>query len=90
MPKITNYMSKDYGYESQNYEAIQDANGFMYFSNTNGILEYDNTNWNIFRISGVPRMDIDCSDRIYTAGYNQMGYLKNSRSGIDFVSVIDD
>ncbi|MGC9330257.1 MAG: adenylate/guanylate cyclase domain-containing protein [Bacteroidales bacterium] len=90
MPKITNFKSNDYGYESQNYEALQAENGVMYFSNTNGILDYDNTNWNILRFTGVPHMDIDCSQQIFVGGYNQVGYLKNTRKGTEFVSIVDN
>lgn len=90
VPKITNFKSHDYGYESQNYEALQADNGLIYFSNTNGILEFDNTNWNILRVTGVSHMDIDCSQQIYVGGYNQIGYLKNTRNGTKFVSIVND
>ncbi|MEA3447045.1 MAG: adenylate/guanylate cyclase domain-containing protein [Bacteroidota bacterium] len=89
-PKITNFKSHDYGYESQNYEALQAENGLMYFSNTNGILEYDNTNWNILRFTGVPHMDIGCSQQIFVGSYNQVGYLKNTRKGTEFVSIVEN
>ncbi len=90
VPKITNFESRDYGYESQNFDIVQSENGLMYFSNVNGILEYDNANWRLIRMNGTPYLDRDCSRRIYAAGYNQMGYLKQSARGATFVSIIND
>ncbi len=90
VPKITNFESKDYGYESQNFDISQDKDGLMYFGNTDGLIEYDNHTWDIIRMVGVPRLDVDCYQRIYVGGFNQMGYLKKTRSGTQLVSILNN
>lgn len=90
VPKITNFESRDYGYESQNFDIEQSDGGLMYFSNVNGILEYDNSAWRLIRMNGTPHMDIDCSKRIFVAGHNQIGYLKSTLQGTEFVPLKDE
>lgn len=77
-PKVKHIGPEEYGYESQNYGALQTSNGFMYFSNLSGVLEYDNAHWHLSRINGIPRMDIDCYGNIYVGGFNEIGYLQDT------------
>lgn len=89
VPKITNFESKDYGYESQNFDISQGKDGLIYFGNTNGIIEYDNHSWNIIRMPGSPSIDVDCYDRIFVGGFNTLGYLKKTRFGTKLVSILN-
>ncbi|PLX09423.1 MAG: hypothetical protein C0596_02475 [Marinilabiliales bacterium] len=51
VPALKNYSPKDYGQESQNFSLLQDQNSIMYFGNSNGIMEFDNTNWRIAKVN---------------------------------------
>lgn len=75
IPGIRNYSPKDYGQESQNFSVIQDHNSIMYFGNANGIMEFDNINWNIVKVTGRPLMDINDKNQIFFGGYNQIGQI---------------
>jgi len=94
VPKITNFESKDYGYESQNYDILQSEQGLIYFANTNGIIEYDNHTWNLVPVKGQPDLDIDCFNNIYVGGFNEISILNNTRAGVKLNSIkteeIDD
>jgi class 3 adenylate cyclase/predicted metal-dependent HD superfamily phosphohydrolase len=90
VPKITNFESKDYGYESQNFNIIQSKSGLIYFSNTNGIIEHDNNTWNIIHTKGTPCMDIDCYERIFIGGFNEFGYLNESKTGTKLISLLEN
>ena len=90
VPKITNFESKDYGYESQNFDLIQGKDGLIYIGNTDGILEYDNQSWNLIRMTGTPKMDVDCYQRIYVSGFDSIGYLVKTRYGTKFKSVLNE
>jgi len=89
VPKITNFESKDYGYESQNFDISQGKDGLIYFGNTNGIIEYDNHSWDIIRMSGTPSIDVDCYERNFVGGFNTIGYLKKTRYGTKLISLLN-
>lgn len=75
VPGIKNYSPKDYQQESQNFSILQDQNKLMFFGNSNGIMEFDNTNWRITKVTGMPQMDINSKNEIYFGGYNQLGII---------------
>jgi class 3 adenylate cyclase/ligand-binding sensor domain-containing protein len=75
VPSFKNYSPQTYGQESQNFSVLQDKNSLMYFGNSNGIMEFDNTNWRIIKVTGRPVMDINSKNEIFYGGYNQMGKL---------------
>ncbi|MEA1875196.1 MAG: adenylate/guanylate cyclase domain-containing protein [Bacteroidota bacterium] len=87
VPKITNFTSKDYGYESQNFDISQGKDGLIYFGNTNGVIEYDNHSWDIIRMSGTPSIDVDCYDKVFVGGFNTIGCLNKTRFGTKLVSL---
>ncbi len=78
VPSFKNFSPKDYGQESQNFSVLQDNNSVMYFGNSNGIMEFDNTNWQIVKVTGRPLMDINSKNEIYFGGYNQFGKIEFS------------
>ena len=51
-PIITNYEPEQYKASSQNWVAVQDRRGVMYFANTAGILEFDGQRWQLIRNAG--------------------------------------
>lgn len=84
LPKIYNYPPTLYGYHPQNWSAVQDGRGMMYFANTDGILEYDGINWRMIRMpqGEVCRTLFRASDgTIYAGGYNEIGRLVSDHQG---------
>ncbi|MDD3858916.1 MAG: adenylate/guanylate cyclase domain-containing protein [Bacteroidales bacterium] len=75
IPGFKNYSPKDYGQESQNFSVIQDNNSIMYFGNANGIMEFDNLNWNLVKVTGRPVMDVNKKNQVFFGGYNQIGQI---------------
>ena len=56
----------------------------MYFGNNKGLLSYDGSHWNLFQMpnhSVVRSIAIGEKDRIYTGGYNSLGYLYTNNDG---------
>lgn len=92
IPGFRNYSPKDYGQESQNFSVIQDKNSIMFFGNANGIMEYDNTNWKLIKVTGRPVLDINSKNEIYFGGYNQIGKIiyKNGQAKADFFNIHEE
>lgn len=47
---ITNYSRHSYKAASQNWMTMQCDNGWMYFANNKGLLEFDGTSWAVYPI----------------------------------------
>ena len=89
-PYVSNISSKDYGYENQNFSITQDDFGKMYFGNISGILEYDGNSWNLIKINGAPELIKATDGKIYAGGFNDFGYVKTTKKGINiFQSLIN-
>lgn len=76
LPLIKNFAPKDYRQENQNFSIAQDKNSIIYIGNANGVMEYDNSNWNIIKVSGRPIVKVNDKNEIFYAGYNQLGRIK--------------
>jgi serine phosphatase RsbU (regulator of sigma subunit) len=79
-----NFSDQDYDALTQNFCAIQDHRGIMYFGNNQRILEYDGVNWNHIEVGSGSKalsMDMDEEGRIYVGSDNDFGYLEVDSSG---------
>ncbi len=90
-PFINNYKPDIYRGYGQVWDIIQDKNGLMYFANSNyGIIQFDGFNWNKVENTDnlVARsLAIDKNGKIF-AGFNEdIGYLKNKKGKVSFVSL---
>jgi hypothetical protein len=91
-PILRAFSPRTYGADAQNLCAVQDAAGIMYFGNTNGVLTYDGATWRVIRtgysenIRGLALAD---DGNIYVGGTRQIGYLRPTASGREYVSLID-
>lgn len=88
VPFISTYTEEDFGEYSDNWgihENLcigQDSDGIMYFGNSEGVLVYDGTRWDLISLPedfGVSSLAIDAQDRIYIAGVDRFGYLNKDR-----------
>lgn len=83
-PFIRNFDSKLYKAHSQNWVALQDRRGVMYFGNSDGILEYDGQRWQNIVVSGaatVRSMAMATDGTIFYGSVGDFGFLKVSESG---------
>lgn len=84
IPFIQNYSSKVYKQDPQNWSVCQDKRGIMYFGNTNGLLEYDGTNWRLLKVknnSAVRTIDIGIDNKIYLGASGEFGYINIGELG---------
>lgn len=74
-PYIQRIVLNNYGFRNNNFSIIQDFNGITYLGNTNGIIQYDGSFWEIIKVPGIPYMDIDNKGVIYVGAYNDFGFI---------------
>lgn len=86
------YTPSAYQASPQNWAAIQDKRGIMYFGNTAGILEFDGANWRRIPAAGggVRSLAVDDRGTVYAGGQGDFGYLAPDQHGeLHFVSLLD-
>lgn len=82
---IKNFKTSDYKGHSQNWDAVQDFRGIMYFANGDGVLEYDGVNWRTITISNestVRSLAIDDNNNIFVGATDDFGFLKPNSIGL--------
>lgn len=83
-PFIRNYQRSEYLAGSQTWDIQQGTNGMMYFANNDGLLEFDGTNWNIYKLpnSSILRSIENGNNNIlFAGGYNELGYFEIGEMG---------
>ncbi|MDM8003996.1 MAG: triple tyrosine motif-containing protein [Bacteroidota bacterium] len=92
-PFIRNFSKADYRASTQNWAVAQDARGFMYFANNDGLLVYDGVQWHLFpmpNLSMVRSIHIDDRNNIYIGAYNDLGRMVAEPNGkLSFRSLRD-
>src|SRR5665647_3378677 len=81
---IKNYSKQEYQAASQNWSVTQDANGYLYFANNIGLLEFDGITWTLYPAPDgaiIRAVAIDQKNRIFTAGYRELGYWERNPIG---------
>lgn len=89
---VTNYTRRDYKAGNQNWMIAQHANGWMYFANNKGLLEYDGIEWNVYSVDDTKTraVKIGHDGRIYVGGMGQFGYFTPDRLGkLNYTSLSD-
>lgn len=77
-PFIRNFSKSDYNASTQNWCVAQDAKGFMYFANNDGLLKYDGVQWHLYQMpnhSMVRSIHIGARGEIYIGAYNDLGKM---------------
>ena len=91
-PLVRNYSPLDYNGHQQNFEAVQDARGVMYFANGAGLLEYDGASWRMITIHVETRvydLAVNASGTVFVGVENDFGYLAPDPQGrMHFVSLL--
>ena len=85
--RINNFGPNNYKASPNNYSGFEAADGFWYFANENGVLQYDGSRWELITISNYSSVHSlaqqpENLNRVYVGGNNEFGYLeKDSVSG---------
>lgn len=93
VPMTINYQNDVYNAGTQNWDIQQHPNGFIFFANNNGLLQFDGTNWTIYSLPNktiARSLLIEESDRIYVGGQGEFGYFQPDQQGkLLFNSLLD-
>lgn len=92
-PVITTYKYQEYGGDPISWWGIEDNNGFMYFANGEGVLQFDGVNWQLIEVPGFGTRSFAKDDNgvIYVGGAGEFGYLAPSESGtMTYVSLMGE
>ncbi|MGB5556213.1 MAG: HAMP domain-containing sensor histidine kinase, partial [Flavobacteriaceae bacterium] len=91
LPFIQNYTPDDYNAHGQNWGAVQDSLGILYFANGEGVLAFDGVNWEIIILPSqghAKSIAIDHKNRIYVGASGEFGYLETDvRGAMKYVSI---
>lgn len=80
---VVNYTRYQYKSGSQNWMMEQHPNGWFYFANNKGVLEFDGVNWNTYSIHNakVRAVRAGANGRLYVGGLSQFGYFEPNALG---------
>ncbi|KOS05179.1 LuxR family transcriptional regulator [Flavobacterium akiainvivens] len=83
LPPILQYPTSVYNAGNQNWMISQDKNGYIYFANNSGLLEYNGTSWKLYPTPNetILRSVRAVGDRIYTGSYMEFGYWTRQENG---------
>ncbi|MDV7139373.1 ATP-binding protein [Maribacter sp. TH_r10] len=84
LPYIKNYTSDDYKSSPQNWGFTEGSNGFIYTGNTSGILQFDGSTWDSYKLKNgslVRSLAQGEKEKIYYGGVHELGYLQPNDIG---------
>lgn len=82
---VVNYSRHTYNAANQNWMVEQQNNGWMYFANNKGLLEYDGVYWNLYPIPHTAKLrslKIGKDHRIYVGAQKEFGYFAPSKTSV--------
>ncbi len=93
LPRTVHFAKNQYGAHNQNWMIAQAPDHKMYFGNTEGLLEFDGINWNLFQLPDKQAVrSVVCDDQghIFTGGFGAFGFWKRDESGtLQYHSLVD-
>ena len=80
---VVNYTRQQYHSGNQNWQAAQSKEGWMYFANNKGLLEFDGNNWQTYPMPGNVKVRSVrvCGDTIYVGALGQFGLFTRNPKG---------
>ncbi|MBK8699023.1 MAG: hypothetical protein IPN29_05570 [Saprospiraceae bacterium] len=70
---------------TQTWDICQDERGVMYFANNDGLLEYDGSRWQLYKVSNqtiVRSLAIDTRGRIFVGAQSELGFFYPDEPGV--------
>ena len=93
-PKITSFETKLISSSQQNWDIVQDCDGYFYIANSQGILLYNGFQWQLIQLpnNNKPRtVFLGKNCKVYVGGYEFFGYIDNSnRLNPTYFPIADD
>lgn len=84
IPIIENFPKREYQASTQNWSICQGSEGYMYFGNNQGVLQYTGYDWQLVEMSNysIVRCVISCgNDSILVGAFNELGLLNHDNTG---------
>lgn len=81
---IRNYDKKEYNAANQIWSIASTSDGLTYFANHDGLLEFDGSNWSLYKMPGdlnVRSVFVDSNDRVYVGSYEEFGFWEKDEFG---------
>jgi len=81
---VKSFNKINYNAARQNWCVSASPNGFVYFANHRGLLEFDGTTWNLYSLPNetiLRAVKVKNDSVIYTSGYMELGYWKPDQYG---------
>ncbi|MEO7976321.1 triple tyrosine motif-containing protein [Flavobacterium sp.] len=92
LPPIVKYTPAIYGAGNQSWMISQDNQNYIYFANNDGLLEYNGTNWQLYKTPNetIIRSVKVIDNKIYTGCYMNFGYWTRQSNGkLKYTSLSD-
>jgi len=87
---IRNFPPEEFKAATQNWNIIQDKRGILYFSNIEGLLEYDGVSWRMHKLPGTHEILLGKDGKIYAALENDFGvFVVDSTGNLVYHSLKD-
>lgn len=83
-PFVKNYTPKDYNAFFQNWDAVQDKKGVMYFANNYGVLVFSGNKWDVIGApngSIIRSLVLNNEGKVVAGGYNEIGIIESDKQG---------
>lgn len=84
IPIIKNFSKNEYNASTQNWSICQGSEGYMYFGNNQGILQYSGYDWQLLEMSNysiVRSVKSGGKDSIFAGAFNELGLLNHDNMG---------
>ncbi|MDX1684871.1 MAG: triple tyrosine motif-containing protein [Saprospiraceae bacterium] len=94
LPVVRSFEKLQYGAGTQNWDIVQDSAGRMYFANNDGLLIFNGSNWQLYRLPNktiARALEVNNKNKVYVGGQNEVGYFSPDSSGkLSFTSFLED
>lgn len=91
--QIINFNKHDYDGANKNWSIGFDSEGYTYFGNSIGLIEFDGVSWHINPSSNgfaIRSIAVDKHNRIFTGGYREIGYWQRNNTGkLEYTSLTE-
>ena len=91
-PPIVKYSSSVYGAGNQSWMISQDDQNYLYFANNDGLLEYNGTSWQLYKVPNetIIRSVKVIGNKIFTGSYMNFGFWTRQTNGkLKYTSLSD-
>lgn len=84
VPQVINFEKSTYQAHSQNWSIAQHPQGFLFFGNSSGMLEFDGQDWSLYYLPEKQKVRAVAADeqgRVYVGGYGEFGFWQADAKG---------